>query len=150
MKPNRKKWSEVQKRIIAEKQKWKCPGISCKRRKYLGIVWELDHIIALANGGLDEFDNLQILCSHCHAVKTQSERVNSAFQKRMKNFLTDNSKCCIYFHKSQRWQVLFPYSIKIKSRYFSSTRYGSVEKARFAALDWCKENKLLITFCSQK
>ena len=31
---------------------------------------ELDHIVALTNGGADESDNRQGLCKQCHADKT--------------------------------------------------------------------------------
>ena len=58
---NRSKWSETQKRKIAADQKFKCPGISCRNVKLLGSLWELDHIIPLAYGGLDKRENLQIL-----------------------------------------------------------------------------------------
>ena len=37
----------------------------------LYVAWtELDHIVALTNGGEDTDENLQGLCSHHHAVKT--------------------------------------------------------------------------------
>lgn len=31
---------------------------------------ELDHIVALANGGTNDEDNLQGLCAACHEIKT--------------------------------------------------------------------------------
>lgn len=35
---------------------------------------EIDHIIALQNGGLDEISNLQALCNECHNKKTYREK----------------------------------------------------------------------------
>jgi 5-methylcytosine-specific restriction protein A len=34
---------------------------------------EVDHIIALFNGGDDHIDNMQSLCAECHAVKTDAD-----------------------------------------------------------------------------
>jgi len=35
---------------------------------------EIDHIIPLASGGMDEKSNLQVLCKVCHRAKTSNER----------------------------------------------------------------------------
>ena len=35
--------------------------------------FEIDHIKALANGGTNDIDNLQILCKECHYTKTKDE-----------------------------------------------------------------------------
>ena len=35
---------------------------------------ELDHKVRVADGGVDEPDNLQVLCGYCHAVKSAKER----------------------------------------------------------------------------
>jgi hypothetical protein len=51
-----------------------------KTCNYCGDVGnEVDHVIELASGGEDTIDNLQVLCSACHKVKTS--RYNS---KRLK------------------------------------------------------------------
>ncbi len=34
------------------------------------VATEVDHIVALTNGGGNEDDNLQCLCAECHEVKT--------------------------------------------------------------------------------
>ena len=34
---------------------------------------ELDHIVALANGGTNDEDNLQGLCAACHEIKTTAD-----------------------------------------------------------------------------
>ena len=36
-------------------------------------AFHIDHIQALANGGTNDIDNLQILCKECHYVKTKEE-----------------------------------------------------------------------------
>ena len=36
-------------------------------------AFHIDHIQALANGGSNDIDNLQILCKECHYVKTKEE-----------------------------------------------------------------------------
>jgi 5-methylcytosine-specific restriction endonuclease McrA len=42
----------------------------------LNAAFEIDHILALENGGEDDIDtNAQALCSNCHGEKTQRERV---------------------------------------------------------------------------
>ena len=33
-----------------------------------------DHVIGIASGGVDTLENLQGVCSSCHALKTQTER----------------------------------------------------------------------------
>ena len=35
--------------------------------------FELDHIVALVNGGQDTEDNLQVLCVECHEGKTRRD-----------------------------------------------------------------------------
>ncbi len=65
----RKKWSPFQKNQVAEKQDWKCND--CKNK--LNASFDLDHIVALRNGGKDEIDNLQALCANCHRMKSSIE-----------------------------------------------------------------------------
>jgi len=38
-----------------------------------GSLWELDHVVPLADGGGHALANLQTLCTPCHARKTASE-----------------------------------------------------------------------------
>lgn len=39
-------------------------------------LWEMDHVLALADGGTNVLENLQTLCQPCHRAKTSRE--NSA------------------------------------------------------------------------
>lgn len=40
------------------------------------IADELDHIIPLSQGGLDEDSNVRSLCKPCHAARTREQRAN--------------------------------------------------------------------------
>jgi 5-methylcytosine-specific restriction protein A len=42
----------------------------CMARGIMTEATEVDHIVALINGGTDHIDNMQPLCADCHAVKT--------------------------------------------------------------------------------
>ena len=44
--------------------------VHCLARGIVTAAVELDHIIALSNGGTDTPDNRQSLCSACHRAKT--------------------------------------------------------------------------------
>ena len=79
----RKLFSESQKRVIACYQKYMCFGAACNGKVLLPTTWELDHKIPLFEGGSNEYPfdnpgpnkgNLVIICSSCHATKTQRER----------------------------------------------------------------------------
>lgn len=61
------------KRIVASKQEWKC--LHCKQM--LQASFEVDHILALSNGGSNEEENLVALCRNCHGEKTFLERTKS-------------------------------------------------------------------------
>lgn len=42
----------------------------------LNSAYEVDHVVALENGGVDDIQtNAQAICSNCHGLKTQKERV---------------------------------------------------------------------------
>jgi len=62
--------SNVERNKIAFKQKWTCA--MC--RQLLPPTFEIDHIIALCNGGKDQTGNMQALCNNCHAAKTSTDR----------------------------------------------------------------------------
>lgn len=42
----------------------------CEARNELTVATEVDHVIALCNGGIDDDANLQSLCHVCHVAKT--------------------------------------------------------------------------------
>ncbi|WP_312715495.1 HNH endonuclease [Corynebacterium flavescens] len=37
------------------------------------VATEVDHIVSVAEGGTDDLNNLEAICSACHAPKTQAE-----------------------------------------------------------------------------
>jgi 5-methylcytosine-specific restriction protein A len=57
-------WSKIRLRI-RERDGYQCQ--SCKVGLQAGIV---DHKIALVNGGTNADDNLQLMCTECHRIKT--------------------------------------------------------------------------------
>lgn len=60
------------KRIIAANQNWKCGHCN----QMLDAAFEVDHIIALSDGGTNDDENLVCLCRRCHGVKTFKERAD--------------------------------------------------------------------------
>lgn len=62
----RKKIPSHVKKYVAWGQKWTCN--ICKNM--LPANFEIDHIVALCNGGTDDVNNLQALCPNCHSTKT--------------------------------------------------------------------------------
>ena len=54
-----------------------CVGEECNGKRKLPQTWELDHIQPLHLSGSDTFENMQIICPNCHALKTQHERMQN-------------------------------------------------------------------------
>lgn len=46
----------------------------CKEKGKTTVAREVDHITPLAQGGTDEWENLQALCVDCHKRKTAKEQ----------------------------------------------------------------------------
>lgn len=44
--------------------------------------WDVDHIIAVEDGGTDDPRNLRLLCSRCHKERTALQRRDKAMQRR--------------------------------------------------------------------
>lgn len=47
--------------------------VSCKAKGKVTPALEVDHIVALVNGGEDEHSNRQALCKECHEAKTRRD-----------------------------------------------------------------------------
>ena len=45
----------------------------CEQQGLLTAATQVDHIVALANGGPDEEANMQGLCADCHRTKTAAD-----------------------------------------------------------------------------
>lgn len=95
LKHQRKFYSEVQKRKIAYHQKYLCVGELCKSLKILPSEWEADHKIPIFEGGSnfynfdnpnDPTNNIQIICSNCHAYKSSKEQVEFYASERRHKF----------------------------------------------------------------
>lgn len=64
----------------------KCEGkcAHCRRIVRIGDKPQLDHIVALVNGGQHAEGNLQLLCGLCHAAKTKGDvREKSVTRRKM-------------------------------------------------------------------
>lgn len=64
--------SGLLKKKIAASQQWKCGACAA----ILDETYEVDHKLALFQGGTNEPDNLVALCPNCHRHKTVEERLN--------------------------------------------------------------------------
>lgn len=60
----------------------RCAG-KCGRKLGPKDDWDLDHIIALENGGTDDDDNLRVLCDWCHSEKTSEDHATAGHGRRM-------------------------------------------------------------------
>ncbi len=60
-------WRRLKDKILSR------DNYTCQACGRIGGKLELDHIINLASGGIDNEDNLQILCQSCHQQKTHTE-----------------------------------------------------------------------------
>ena len=64
--------SGLLKKKIAAGQQWKCGACAAT----LDETYEVDHKLALFQGGTNEPSNLVALCPNCHRHKTVEERLN--------------------------------------------------------------------------
>lgn len=66
----RRSWSAYDKRLAGARQGWRCGHC----RELLDAAFEVDHVLALADGGSDDLDsNAEALCRRCHGAKTLRE-----------------------------------------------------------------------------
>lgn len=63
---------------LLKRQKGKCPA--CKRKFQLEDRMEVDHIIPRSRGGLDRYNNLQLLHRQCHTEKTAIDLSRSSLE----------------------------------------------------------------------
>lgn len=67
---------------IFEAHGGRCSG-PCARKLMPQDDWDVDHIVALENGGTDDDSNLQILCEWCHKPKTADDHALAGHGRRM-------------------------------------------------------------------
>jgi len=63
-------WRRIRDRIL-QRDCYQCQH--CKRKGFVTLADEVDHIVPLSKGGTDADDNLEAICADCHKVKTQQE-----------------------------------------------------------------------------
>lgn len=80
--------SEKTKQQVAKSQDYKCANSPSQTeyKQYKCLLWthgngtfdqsgyEVDHLVALMNGGTNDISNLRALCPNCHRVKTKRDR----------------------------------------------------------------------------
>lgn len=64
--------NNTMKKVVASDQKWEC-GLCYN---LLDASYEIDHIIPLYKGGINDRSNLMALCRNCHGMKTINDRLN--------------------------------------------------------------------------
>ena len=77
--------SHVQK-YIACSQQWCCAHC----RQLLPANFEIDHIVALCNGGTNHVSNLHALCPNCHSTKTIQDLHHNTYFADPNTMVTDN------------------------------------------------------------
>ena len=75
----RRRVLQTERHAIALRFEHRCA--SC--RVLLPVGWNLDHRVALADGGADDASNMQPLCMPCHTLKTARENSDRAHQAPM-------------------------------------------------------------------
>lgn len=60
-------WDKLRK-VILQRDEYLCQP--CREAGRLSLAQAVDHILAKANGGTDEPDNLRAICNPCHTEKT--------------------------------------------------------------------------------
>ena len=70
-----RKVSDQLKKIVASQQHWNCR----KCKNILDATYEVDHILALEDGGNNDIKNLQALCRNCHGKKTMEDNIKRRY-----------------------------------------------------------------------
>jgi len=72
----------------------------CRRNIGPADDWDMEHIIALENGGTDDDDNLAPCCEWCHVTKTTDDHAAHTRGKRAYERHTVPAR----FRKSRSWR----------------------------------------------
>lgn len=80
-----RKFSWVQKVTAFERDGWKC--VVCGATNHL----EMDHAVALMNGGPNDLSNLYCLCHACHVAKTRLDFKMRKHRKQLARTLEKKS-----------------------------------------------------------
>ena len=68
-------WMNLRESVLI-RDRYQCRQCGCV---VLSKDAECDHIVPLADGGMDEMENLQTLCKKCHAEKSAAENRQRGF-----------------------------------------------------------------------
>ena len=63
--------------MVFNRNKWRCNLCGCKVQKkniYADNAAEIDHVLPLSKGGVDEYWNVQTLCRACNSKKGNSKQ----------------------------------------------------------------------------
>lgn len=71
----------------------------CTRKLSIGDDWDVDHAIALENGGTNDAGNLQVLCDWCHTPKTSDDHRTASKSKR----IYTQQRVPARFRRSRSW-----------------------------------------------
>lgn len=67
----RRALTPYQRASVAAAQEWRCNHC----RVLFKALWHVDHVVPLADGGMDDPCNMQALCANCHCDKTSEENM---------------------------------------------------------------------------
>ena len=84
--PGRERAAESVRRALFAAQRGSCPGCGIYLPHYLRF--EVDHIVALADDGRTEEQNLQLLCSYCNRIK--GTKGKDGYRLKMAELRDDN------------------------------------------------------------
>jgi hypothetical protein len=72
----------------------------CTREIGIGVDWDVDHRIALENGGTNDLENMQPLCCWCHTDKSADDHRMASKSKRV----YVNQRVPGRFRRSRAWR----------------------------------------------
>jgi hypothetical protein len=96
----RKKIPEKTKKRVREAAKNRC-GYCLSLQRLIPIIFQIDHILPVIEGGTDEEDNLWLLCGACNNAKSDK---TSSFDEETKTFVP------LFNPRTQDWNQHFEWS----------------------------------------
>ena len=79
----RQEWPKGLRRELWRSQRGLC--VYCRARLGVGMPSHIDHVVPVAQGGFNQRDNLQLLCSACNLRK--ADRTDAEFRHRYRDLL---------------------------------------------------------------
>lgn len=58
----------------------------CTRRLRAGDIWYVEHLLALENGGTNDWTNLDITCEHCFPGKNAEDHAKAAKSRHVRTY----------------------------------------------------------------